>query len=153
MALKILLQGSSFNAIGHDSVTGETGYLQRLKNTTGAVSVKGTLVTQSTTADDSLVLEVNEFDTFGIVAESGVADNEFVWVWKNGSRALVLFKDANSSTRGYVAIASDTAGRAVNVAVPSSTPAAAEHFKEIGHVLESKSDGTDVLVLVELHFN
>lgn len=29
----------------------------------------------------------------------------------------------------------------------------AEHFKEIGHVLESATAGTDVLVLVSLHFN
>lgn len=32
-------------------------------------------------------------------------------------------------------------------------PASEQHFKESGHCLETKGAGTDVLVLLSLHFN
>jgi len=76
-----------------------------------------------------------------------------MWVWMPGSICQVLFKNSTASTRGNVALAADTDGRAIDVAVPSSNPVVAEHFKEIGHVLETKSSGTNVLVLVATHYN
>lgn len=36
---------------------------------------------------------------------------------------------------------------------PPHNPVVAEHFKEIGHVMESKNAGTNVLVRCILHFN
>ena len=152
MALSV----SSYSGVigfGVDTVTGERGIVQKMKNTTGATSVKGSVIAQSTTADNAFVLEANEFDTIGVVAESGVAHNADCWIWVNGSVAQVLWKNDTTATRGYVALAADTDGRAINVEVPTVNPAVAEHFKEIGHVLESKDAGTNVLVFVNLHFN
>jgi hypothetical protein len=62
-------------------------------------------------------------------------------------------KDSTAATRGYVALGDDVDGRIYQVEVPSSNPVVAEHFREIGHICESKNAGTDVLVLVGLHFN
>lgn len=140
-------------AIGYDSTTGERGLLVRAINGTGATSVKGTVVSRSTTVDEEIVLQANEFDAIGVVAEGGIANGEECWIWKNGSVCQVLFKDGESATRGYLALASDTDGRALNIAVPSTNPTIGEHFKEIGHVCESAASGTDVLVLVDIHFN
>lgn len=47
----------------------------------------------------------------------------------------------------------DVDGRIYQVEVPSSNPVVAEHFREVGHICESKNAGTNVLVLVDLHFN
>ena len=151
MALKITAYDETVG-FGVDQVTGEAGLLVRMTNGTGSASVKGTLISASTSVDNEFILQSNEFDTFGIVAESGIADGSQTWVWMSG-KCQVLWKDSQSSTRGYVALAADTDGRAYNVDVPSSNPVVAEHFKEIGHVLESKSSGTDVLVLCVIHFN
>jgi len=145
--------GNEKAAIGYDAATGERGFLLKMKNKTGGNTVKGQVVSASGTVDNSFILQANEFDSFGIVQEGGIADGSDAWVWINGSVAQVLFKDSTAAVRGYVALAADTDGRATNVEVPSSNPVVAEHFKEIGHVLESKEGGTDVLVLCHLHFN
>lgn len=153
MALQYISDGSGKVAIGYDSSTGERGFLIRMNNKTGATTVKGSLVAASTATTNSFVLQSSEFDTFGIVYESGVADGSEAWIWVNGSIAQCLLKDTETTTMGYVAIAADTDGRFMSVAVPSANPVVAEHFKEIGHVLETKSSGTNVLCLVHLHFN
>jgi hypothetical protein len=150
MALRLLSIGNS--AVGEDSETGERGHLVKMVNGTGSASVKGSVVACSTTNDKQFVLEANEFDAFGVVAESGIANGSECWLWVAGSTAQVLWKDGESSTRGYLALCADTDGRALNVAVPNSNPVVAEHFKEIGHPQESKTAGTDVLVLCTLHF-
>ena len=151
-------QGSGVNvgravALGYDDTTHEYGFLTRIFNGSDHNSVKGELVCSSPTYDNMYDIESTEFDAIGVVAESGIAFDAPVWVWKNGSRCQVLWKDGESATRGYVALCADTDGRGYNVAVPSANPVVAEHFKECGHVCESKSSGTDVLVLVDLHFN
>jgi hypothetical protein len=72
----------------------------------------------------------------------------------NGSVAKVLWKDSTLSTRGFVALADAVDGRASDVEVPSSNPVVAQHFTEIGHVMESQANNlTNSLVLVCLHFN
>jgi len=138
---------------GVDTVTGERGFVQKMLNKTGGATVKGSVVSLSDATDKGFKLQADEFDSIGVVAEAGVADASEAWIWVNGSVCQVLWKDGESATREYVAIAADTDGRALNIPIPSVTPAAAEHFKEIGHTMESKSSGTDVLVLCHLHFN
>ena len=147
------LIGLENTAIGQNSVTGERGHLVRMINGTGATSVKGNLVSASTTTDNQFVLEANEFDAFGVVAQSGIANGQECWIWVNGSTCEVLWENGQSSTRGYLAICAPTDGRALNVAVPSTNPAVGEHFKEIGHVLQSKASGANVMVLCQIHFN
>lgn len=140
-------------AIGYDATTSERGFLTKMVNRTGHTSVKGEIISCSTTADNEAILQNNEYDAIGIVAEEGVTEGSEMWVWKSGSRAQVLYKDSTAATRGYILLAADTDGRAIDIAVPSSNPVVAQHFKECGHVCESKDAGTNVLVLSDLHFN
>ncbi len=154
MALHILHDGfSGMCGIGSDPVTGERGFLIRMVNGDLGATVKGTLVAANAGTDNAFQTESSEFDAIGVVAQSGVAAGGKCWVWVNGSICQVLWKDGQTSTRGYVALCADTDGRGYNVAVPTSNPVVGEHFKEIGHVLETKGSGTDVLVLCSIHFN
>jgi hypothetical protein len=128
------------------------GLMIKLINKTGSASVKGSVVACSTGTDNAFHLQNNEFDSIGAVYESGIADGQLCWVVISGI-ADVLWKNDTAATRGRVALAADTDGRAIDVAVPTANPVVAEHFKEIGHVLETKSAGTNVLVKCVLHFN
>jgi hypothetical protein len=141
-------------AIGDDLTTRERGFLVRFINRTGGASVKGTLVSASTTADREVIKQANEYDTIAVVYEAGVPEGLEMWCWVGGSVAQVLAKDSTDFTRGNILLAADTDGRADNTTNPGSgLPATNTHFKECGHVMESKSGGTDVLVLCMLHFN
>lgn len=153
MTLQVIEIGDGMCALGSDPDTNERGFLVRMNNKTGANSVKGSVVSASDTTDNAFQLQDDAFDSFGVVAENGVADGSDCWVWMNGSVCEVLWADGQSATRGYVALASDVDGRAYNVAVPAVSPVVAEHFREIGHPVESVGSGTDVLVLCVLHFN
>lgn len=138
-------------AIGYDSTTGERGFLTKENNNTGSTISKGIVVCADPANDDSIIPQNNEFDAIGVAAED-IGNGEEGWVWKNGSVAEVLY--ASPPTRGYVAICSPTDGQATSVAVPSSNPVVAEHFKEIGHVKGPiGSSGSGYLTLTELHFN
>ena len=145
--------GTDESAFGVDAATGERGFLVRMVNGTGSASVKGTLVSASTTTDHHFIAQANEFDAFGVVAEAGIADGAECWIWVNGSTCQVLWEDGESATRGYLALCAPTDGRALNVQVPNTNPTVGEHFKEIGHAKESKASGTNVLVLCQIHFN
>lgn len=148
------LSVDAVSAIGANAVTGERGFLTRMINRTGGVSVKGTLVSLSTTANSEIVLQANEYDSVGVVAQAGIAAGAEVWVWKNGSTCQVLYEDGVAATRGNILLAAATDGRARDVANPGSgLPAVDVHFKECGHVNESKTAGTDVLALCDIHFN
>ena len=153
MALQYISIGDGMMALGYDSITGERGILMKLTNRTGGATVKGQLVSSSNAYDKSFRLQEREFDSIGVVYDAGISDGQLAWIWVNGSMAQVLWKNSETSTRGYVALAADTDGRAYNIAVPSSNPVVGEHFKEIGHVMETKNSATDLLVLVHLHFN
>jgi hypothetical protein len=141
-------------ALGYDSATNERGFLIKMVNRTGHSSVKGELVTSSTTADLEVVLQSNEYDTVGVVAEAGVAEGSAMWVWMVGSVCQVLYKDGQAATHGNLLLAADTDGRATDVAnMGGGLPATDTHFKECGHVLQSVGSGSDILALVILHFN
>jgi hypothetical protein len=134
--------------------TPDGGLAVLLTNKTGAASVKGTVVTTGTVQDNSFALQAAEFEAAGIVYDSGVADGSECWVVVSGI-AEVLMKDGTAATRGFWTRCADTDGRAESTAAPTGIGAldVAEHFKEIGHCLESKAAGTDVLAKVLLHFN
>jgi hypothetical protein len=151
MALKTLNVGGVVG-IGWDSVTGERGFLTKIINRTGHASVKGEGVSASTTADKEVVLQANEYDCVGVVAESGIAEGAEMWVWGDGSICQVLYKNSTTVTRGELLLAADTDGRFTTIANPGSgLPATDTHFKECGHVMESKGSGTNVLGLVRFH--
>lgn len=132
------------------------GVLVQMVNKTGAASVKGTLIACSTTADNAFEVEEDEFDCIGVAYESGIADGALTWVVVDGI-AEVLLKDTTASTRGNWVKAADTNGRADATLTVPSAPGTVnelnEHFKEIGHCLESKEAGTNVICKAALHFN
>ena len=127
------------------------GIMVKLTNKTGANSVKGTVVYASTTTDNAFGVNPIDGDMpFGVVYDNGIADGAECWVVISGI-AEVLMTDSAAATRSYIAYSSaTTAGR---ISVSASAPAATTHFREIGHTLESKTAGTNVLVKCILHFN
>lgn len=129
--------------------TVEGGFYQTFINATGAASVKGTVVTASTSVDNAvMVAPVYSQMPIGVIYDNGVANGQPVRVVTYG-KAQVLLKNGQSSVRGYWAGLTDVAGRMYQEPSPSTT----EHFTEVGHSLESKSSGTNVLSLIQLHFN
>lgn len=153
MSLSIASHGGVV-AIGYDSATNERGFLIKVINRTGHTSVKGELVSASTTTDREVILQSNEFDAFGVVQEAGVAEGSEMWIWGVGSVCQVLYKDSNAATRGNILLCADTDGRAIDITNPGSgLPSVETHFKEAGHVMQSVGAGTNVLALCVLHFN
>lgn len=152
--MALIYAGSGKVAIAYDDATGERGYVMKLVNRTGKTSVKGELVAQHLSNDNEVRLLTNGFDGIGVIQEAGIAEGSEMWVWKIGSHCQVLAEDGVAATRGYVALGSDTVpGRAEFIDVPVATPGNPEHWREIGHVCESKGAGTNVLVLCDIHFN
>jgi len=154
---------SKFGIINGDAVgnkikfTPEGGLAVKLINKTGAASVKGTLVTLDDGVDSAFdTLEADGFDCVGAVYDDGVADGSECWVVIQGI-AEVLLQDSTAATRDYWVRTSETvAGRAdaTNSAPAGGTIGALEdHMTEIGHALENKSSGTDVLCKIMMHFN
>jgi hypothetical protein len=154
MSIQLISTGAGTAAIGSDSATNERGFLVKMLNRTGHTSVKGELVACSTATDREVILNANEYDTVGVVQEAGVAEASAMWVWMTGSVCQVLYKDSTAATRGNILIADAVDGRASDLANPGGgLPGTDTHFKECGHVMETKSAGTNVLVLAILHFN
>lgn len=119
-------------------------------NATGAVSVKGTIVVASTTVANAVAIAPADSSyPIGVIYESGVANNALVKVIVYG-KANVLLKDGESASVGYWAGVSDVAGRMYQL---STVPSTTEHTREIGHSLQTIASGTNVLALVQIHFN
>ena len=154
MALQYIATGDGKAAIGSDAVTNERGFLVKVTNRTGETSVKGKLVSASTSQDNAVILQANEYDCFGIIAESGIANESEMWIWVNGSICQVMYKDGVKATHGEIAICADTDGRADRVVNPGAgVPAIETHFKEIGHIMQTVDAGTNILALTMIHFN
>lgn len=133
--------------------TPEGGLAVQYTNKTGAASVKGTVVSASASVANAVIKQANTYDSIGVIYEDGVADGSPVWVVVAGC-AQVLYKDSTASTMGNICLADAVDGRASDTANPGSgLPGTDLHFSEIGHVLETKTGGTNVLVYVNLHFN
>jgi hypothetical protein len=152
MALSISAHGGVV-AIGYDSATNERGFLLKMANRTGHTSVKGELVTAHASNDREVALQSGEYDTIGIVQEAGVAEGSEMWVWQIGSVCQALLKNSVAASRGQLAIAADTDGRMDVVAAPPPPPSVDTHFKEVGHVMEAVTAGTDKLCLISFHCN
>lgn len=142
-----------------DEMSGMTtdlgGYAIKLINKTGANSVKGTLVSADTTADDACKLTpLDGLDTIGVMWSDGVADGSSVWVVVSG---IAQVKFGAAATRGQFArqsITTDTgaaAGIATAEAAPTTPFATDNHFREVGHVIQSI--GAAGLARCVVHFN
>ncbi|MFA5183159.1 MAG: capsid cement protein [Syntrophales bacterium] len=132
-------------------VTSEGGYAVKLTNRTGSTVSKGMVVRNSRTYDNAFEFcSASSIDAIGVVYDNSAADGSDSWVVFAGI-ADVMIKDGTASTRGYFLYSSDTTGRAfANQPEPPNTTA---HWQEMGHCLESKSSGTNVLAKCILHFN
>jgi len=137
---------------GDARITDEGGVAVKFTNKTGSPSVKGEIVEASDTTDRAVRVAIADaLDPIGVMYEDGVADGEDVWVVISGI-ADVLLKDGTASTREHWVGVSDAAGRAdATTATPPGAVLA--HFREIGHALETKGSGTDVLCRIAMHFN
>ena len=125
--------------------TKEGGDAVWLMNKTGAASVKGeVLAPSSTTADAVDQTAANSFSAIGITYESGIPDGDYMWV-VDGGRCQVKM-DAGGAALSDRLITSATAGRAdVN-----NTPAAADHFKEIGHTIGTAAANALVWAMIHI---
>lgn len=138
------------NRLGTGSIgfTQEGGMYETFINNTG-VSVKGTIVVASTTINNGVDIAPANSEMFiGVIYENGILNGLPVKVVVYG-KAEVLLKNTLASTRGYWCGVSDVTGRMYQM----SLVPAAEHNREIGHSLESKTAGTNVLSLVQIHTN
>lgn len=80
MALNTINLGSKMR-LAYDDVTGEYGTQIRLINKTGATTVKGYLISPSTTADVAFIyVASNQPDPNWVVYEAGVVDGSDAWV-------------------------------------------------------------------------
>ncbi len=131
--------------------TSEGGYYETFVNNTGAESIKGTIVVASSTANNGVsIAPAGSVMPIGVIYEDGVDNNAEVKVVVYG-KAQVLLKNGEAATAGYwCGVSVDTAGRMYQV---STSPSTSEHNREIGHSLQSAVSGTNVLSLVQLHFN
>lgn len=143
-----------FSCGGKVAFTPEGGLAVKLTNKTGAASVRGTVLTMSDGYDNAFELQTAEFDGVAVCYETGVADGSEAWCVVSGI-AEVLLKDGTAATHGSWTKCADTDGRAEVTTPPTGIGALAvsEHFKEIGHCIEDKASGTDVLAKIVLHFN
>lgn len=131
-------------------ITPEGGYAIKLINNTGLISVKGTVAKVGEVDNSFTTNQIDGDMPIGIVYESGIADGLECWIVVSGIADVLLVNTA-SSTRSYIAYSSGTVAGRIDTA--SSAPAATLHFREIGHTLENKTSGTDILCKCVLHFN
>lgn len=144
------LFAARLGSTGSSGFTSEGGIYQTFINRTGADSVKGTIVVASTSYDDAVsIAPANSSFPIGVIYENGIANGSAVKVVVYG-KAQVLLKTDETAYDGYWCGVSDMAGR---MSQESSVPATTEHTREIGHSLESKAGGANVLAWVQIHFN
>lgn len=145
-----------FGLFGFDRypVTKEGGIYILMKNGTGQLQKKGTMVSTSKTTDNEFVLQSVEYDAIGALY-TDIPSGEIGKVVISGY-ADVLLKDNTAAVHGNWVKCADTDGRAdaSNAAPPGGGFVNAdEHFKEIGHCLQSVTPGINKLCGVILHFN
>ena len=130
------------------------GIAIKLTNQTGATTVQGQIVKPDTANDDSFILcATSDAEIIGVVLESGVADRAEAWIVVSGI-ADVAMEDNVGATRQDVIISSPTDA---GYSLPSAgVPSVANHWREVGHVIESVAAGgigTRILARCVIHFN
>lgn len=147
---------SQQNSATPPMITSDGGFAILLTNKTGAPSVKGTVVIASFEHDKAFAIGIaNTIIPIGVVYTNNAPDGAQAYVTITGT-AKVLLRDGSEAVRGNWVGTSETPGRAIagGMGHPGSRPNdQTVHNREIGHCLESKTAGTNVLALVDLHFN
>ena len=152
--------GTEFNNAGM-GFTNDGGIYKTMINKTGAPTVLGTVIGPykgATVIVNAFQLEATpNYDPVGIVVEAGIADGSPCKVVFVGS-AYVRLKENSGTTKGNWVGPSAEPGNAD--ATATDPPGGGivelqEHFKEIGHTLETVAAGgagTYALCLCEIHF-
>ena len=145
------------NVIGSEKVlvTEDGGLAVKRINKTGGLTVKGEVVTASSTADRAVEkIVINVPNPVGVFLDNGIPDGEYAWVVFTGI-AKVYF--VGNTTRGHIGRGFVTGeadyviGRAKSEAIPTSPFATDKHFYEICHINESRTG--EGLAEAFLHFN
>lgn len=150
------VDGQNRNYLNDNVLVTELGGLAvKMVNKTGGASVKGYVVTASTTTENGVkLIEVDIPAPIGIIYNSGIADGDDVWVVIQGIAEVYYI---GNTTLGYLArgfITGDAgyvSGQALAEAVPTSPFATDKHFYEIGHLLEARVGAG--LAKTVLHYN
>lgn len=152
MALRNAKQQSSNQRI---KFTPEGGLAVLMTNKTGGVSVKGEVVTSSSTTDNAVAkIVVDVPNPIGVFYDSGAADGSEAWIVISGIADVYFI---GNTTHGFIArgfLAADAgyvAGQVMAEAYPVAPFASDKHFYEIGHVLTSRTGAG--LAKCVLHFN
>lgn len=137
------------------NLTPEGGFFVNLVNDTGAVSVKGTVVTSSSSVNNGcskIIVDVP--DAIGVIYDDGVANGQPVRVVTSGIADVYFIGNTTRKHLARTFITGDAGyviGQALSEAAPTSPFASDKHFCEIGHLLESRTGAG--LAKVSLHFN
>jgi hypothetical protein len=145
------------NAIRSASALAVIGGLFQNQMTNGAYQVRymagetlvaGNLVSASVDVDYQVrKLVAAGYDCIG-VASHAATSGQYVWVTVSGMEQALIY---SWPTRGHVALGGPVAGACTNIAVPSSSPSNDEHWREIGHFMQTGTN-TAGRVWVNLHF-
>lgn len=97
---------------------------------------------------------VDSYDIFGVVysdasGSSSVASGTWCWIVYDGPAQVLM--DGVATAGNIIITSSTTKGAATNVAKPPPPPIVADHFREVGHLLQSKTVATIAWAIV--HFN
>lgn len=154
---RLIVGGNSHTALelGNHKVmfTPEGGLAVKLINNTGRNSIKGLLVEASSAINEAVVAAgVSSYDPIGAMYENGIPNGQPVWVVVAGV-AQVLLEDGTTATRGYWAATPTVTGGRADITTAAPPGLVLQHFREIGHGLETVASGTDVLAKIMMHFN
>lgn len=136
-------------------ITPEGGIAIKLTNKTGANSIKGYLVVTSSGTDNAVnICSTDVVGPIGVFYESGIIDGNDAWIVVSGIADVYY---SASTVRGYFARNGQTGdtgvtpGMAYAETAPVPPLATDSHFREIGHVLETRTGAG--LAKTVLHFN
>jgi hypothetical protein len=152
------LYGYKGNIKSRTRMTPEGGFAVKLKNGTGAPTIKGTLVQASSTSDLTVKKMIaDESVPVGVIYDNGIADGEDCWIVVSGLADFLLEDGTGCAPGNWAVVSENQDGRISSESAtppPSGTIAEIQlHFKEVGHCLETKNSGTDVLARCVIHFN
>lgn len=136
---------------GKVALTGDGGLAVKLINATNTTTQKGQVVTASTGSQRAYELTNNQFVAIGYVYEP-VAPGEEGFVVVSGIADVMVQGATSAGDHMIVYTAPGTATASVPPAGLSAL-ATSEHFKEIGHCLETHASGSNYTIKIVTHFN
>lgn len=136
-------------------MTIEGGLAIKLTNKTGSPSVKGELVTPSSSVQNAVSLaQIDGPDIIGSFYEDGIVDGDEAWIVIAGIADVYFIGNTTTGQFARMCATGDTGlvnGRAISEALPVPPFATDKHFQEIGHVIETRTGAG--LAKIIMHFN